>query len=523
MKRLRTAAAIAAFLTVLAIPGAAQASGGAGELTDATGSVEIEVNVADANSYLDGAIAGTGSFTAKKVSPGLHRLTVVRDGYYVKAMTIRVVAGETTKVSVTLIPITGTLEVAGVPPRTAFSVTVGERDYASTRVELAEGEWDVTVRAFGYRDMTSRVRVTSGQTVTVAYDAVPAEFAAGGLSVSRRTFNPDDPELLGAAVVSFTVTAPGAGSLKIRDGSGSNVRTIALKPFDSWKQRVAWDGTDDAGEPLPDGVYPLSVSVASADGQTALDLVSNAVIDRSARFPIAGTDGGGTSTGPVASATLMGARSIRFDAGASAFAGTFGADMSLVAGLADGLEAGARFGAATDGGERSAFDVALSLAAGTRVGEIAGAASLGWRARTARVAEDAGKYRNGIRLSLPVECRAGAVSVGLAPSVSYGNDLGFPAGGYFTAGMGAYARAGLGSAFVGVCANADSVAFGGSAPERDFADGSALGPVDAWSAGADARFVVPETSVILSLEGGYAKSARARGGAYVSGGVGIAF
>lgn len=499
------------------------------EAAPTTGTLEVKVNVSDANVYLDGGIVGTGSFAVDNISPGLHRLTVVKDGYYPQSLTVRVIAGETTKASVNLVPMTGTVEITGIPDNTVFSVKIGDREYASKRIEVAEGHRDVTIRAFGYRDQTLLADVRGRHTTVIEFKAEPAPFEAGGLTITRRSFNPDNPALLGCAELSFTVSAPGTGRVELRDGTGATVKTIVLAPFTTWKQRVVWDGTGNDGAALPDGVYPLSVSVASAaqaasaEGQTTLELASNATIDRSIEYPILGTDPGVGATGPVVSAAFLPARAVRFNADASAFGGSYGAGMSLAAGFAGWLETGARFAAVTDGGEESALDVSCGIKAGKRLGELRTAAALNWRARTEYVSERAGKDRNGIGLALPLEYRAGRVSLGITPSIAFGDGLGFMNGPYFTAGAGAAARADLGNVFLAAFGAADSVAFGGAGGGDDKADAAVLGPIGAWSAGASARVMLPSTSVMLSLEGGYAKPAGERGGAYASGGIGIAF
>lgn len=518
------------FMMLACAPTALFAEEGSAQLDAAgtTGTLEVRVNVTGANVYLDGGSVGTnsgsGPVTVDNVAAGLHRLTVMKDGYYAEAMTVRIIAGETTKVSVSLDAITGTIEISGMPAGTAFAVSIGDKEYDSKRIEIAEGEWVVSIRVFGYKEQTERVRVRRKENTAVAFKGEPAPFAASALSVSRRSFSPDNPELLGRAEIAFSVTAPGSGQVEIRDGSGATVRTIELAPFATWKQRAVWDGTTDSGAALPDGVYPFSVSVASADGQTALSLVSNATIDRSIEYPLAGTDAGVGSVGPVAIASLMPARSIRFDAGASAFDGAYGARMSVDAGITEWLEAGARFEALTDGDEESALDFAGGFKAGRRAGALRVAAALAWTGRSQDIGGSAGKDRNGLTLAAPVELSAGRFTVGVTPSIAFGDRLGFMDDPYFTAGIGATARARFGSAFLGLYGVADSVAFGGTGGASGTgSDDAVLGPIGAWSAGASASVVLPGTSALLSLEGGYAKSAGERGGAYASGGIGIAF
>jgi hypothetical protein len=532
MNRIRLSTFLSIILALALNPAAtlmAEAGISTAEVTPTKGTLVVKVNVSDANVYLDGGIVGTGSVSLDNISPGLHRLTVIKDGYYAQSLTVRVIAGETTKVSVALVPMTGTVEITGIPENTVFSVKIGDREYASKRIEVAEGHRNVTIRVFGYREQTLLADVRGRHTTVIEFKGEPAPFEVGDLAISRRTFNPDNPALLGCAEISFTASAPGTGRLELRDASGATIKTIVLAPFTTWKQRVVWDGTGNDGSALPDGTYPLSVSVASTEGKTEIELVSNATIDRSIEYPILGMDPGVGATGPVVSAAFLPARAIRFDADASGFGGAYGAGMSIAAGFAGWLETGARFAAVTDGGEESALDFACGIKAGKRFGGLRAAASLNWRARTEYVSDSAGKDRNGIGIALPLEYRAGRVSLGITPSIAFGDGLGFMNDPYFTAGAGATVRADLGNVFLAAFVNADSVAFGGASSgragnDRDGNDDTAvLGPIGGWSAGASARAILPSTSVMLSLGGGYAKPAGETGGAYASGGIGIAF
>lgn len=59
--------------------------------------------------------------------------------------------------------------------------------------------------------------------------------------------------------VLLTLARPGMGRVDVRDVAGRRVRTLLTGPLAAGAQAVAWDGADDAGEPLPSGVYFIHV------------------------------------------------------------------------------------------------------------------------------------------------------------------------------------------------------------------------------------------------------------------------
>jgi len=54
----------------------------------------------------------------------------------------------------------------------------------------------------------------------------------------------------------------------ISNSEGLYVRTLELGPLSEGKQAVTWDGTDDNGNPVPDGKYTLEIQAVGTDGET---------------------------------------------------------------------------------------------------------------------------------------------------------------------------------------------------------------------------------------------------------------
>ncbi len=57
-------------------------------------------------------------------------------------------------------------------------------------------------------------------------------------------------------------------TIEIKNENGVTVRTIEAGPQGSGEQQVVWDGTDDEGDDLPDGIYTYTVSAETVSGTT---------------------------------------------------------------------------------------------------------------------------------------------------------------------------------------------------------------------------------------------------------------
>jgi flagellar hook assembly protein FlgD len=92
------------------------------------------------------------------------------------------------------------------------------------------------------------------------------------VSVNSRpqSFSPDGDSYEDAYGISYTITAPGTVSVRVRNVAGTVVRRLATEEFAPEGGRsVAWDGRDDGGATVPDGEYTYTVDVVGAIGPPA--------------------------------------------------------------------------------------------------------------------------------------------------------------------------------------------------------------------------------------------------------------
>ncbi|VAX32912.1 Flagellar basal-body rod modification protein FlgD [hydrothermal vent metagenome] len=75
--------------------------------------------------------------------------------------------------------------------------------------------------------------------------------------------------LEGSAAISYEVSQNvGKMTLNINNSSGEVVRTIELGKQPAGGGRYIWDGTDNDGNPLPDGLYTVNFSAADNNGNS---------------------------------------------------------------------------------------------------------------------------------------------------------------------------------------------------------------------------------------------------------------
>lgn len=132
--------------------------------------------------------------------------------------------------------------------------------------------WTAPPLANGVHVAEARARTSVGvwsaisapDTLTVA-GAVGVEDAAPPSIVSVAVApNP----LRGGAAVAFTMPASGPARLEVYTVDGRRVKTLLAGPRAAGPGRVAWDGSDSAGRPLPTGLYIVRLLSASGSAMT---------------------------------------------------------------------------------------------------------------------------------------------------------------------------------------------------------------------------------------------------------------
>ncbi|MET7396462.1 PKD domain-containing protein [Dactylosporangium sp. NPDC005572] len=155
---------------------------------------------------------------------------------------------------------------------------------------------------------------STGQPVTLANPAPPAVAVVSYVPV---VFSPNGDGQEDQATFNYcTADTVDGGALAVRvrivDEHGATVRTLADEQRDpapfcyTWYgyfSTLSWDGTNDAGDPAPDGAYQVEVAATDATGLVGTERL-DVVVDR--RAP-------GRITAPAAGATVHGPAEFAFE------------------------------------------------------------------------------------------------------------------------------------------------------------------------------------------------------------------
>lgn len=218
----------------------------------------IRSTPANADISIDDRRVGSSGWTGT-LRAGSHIIAAAApDHYPVKFMT-ELRENMKYSLNIRLEPHTGFL-YADIEPPDAEVLVDGIRKSGGI-LELPVGQHSLLVRKFGYTEKQSRVTIYRNKTTTVFVGLSPASFEITRFRARPASFNPENMGLFDRITVDFSVTAPGYGSLDIRDSSGNDIWHIELPPFDTWSQSVRWDGRKSGGARVPDGEYDIVLSI----------------------------------------------------------------------------------------------------------------------------------------------------------------------------------------------------------------------------------------------------------------------
>lgn len=103
------------------------------------------------------------------------------------------------------------------------------------------------------------------------------QFSVVSLIGRQVRFRGDGVELKdGRAVIAYDLAADAAAvRVDLRDGQGKLVRSLYPGAQAAGQQEIQWDGLDDDGDPMPEGLYHVTVTATGPDGTTVAATVSS--------------------------------------------------------------------------------------------------------------------------------------------------------------------------------------------------------------------------------------------------------
>ncbi len=144
---------------------------------------------------------------------------------------------------------------------------------------LADGAYDIEIEA---QDAWGNGPTT--QTASIEIDTVAAQLA--GLTpdaTADRWLSPNGDDSRESASWSATMTEPGSLVLQVYDATDARVR-MDVTSSTTGANDVVWDGRDDDGDPVPDGLYSVRISPRDLGGTTGTSTSRPVRIDTTLGF-----------------------------------------------------------------------------------------------------------------------------------------------------------------------------------------------------------------------------------------------
>ncbi|MBD5414599.1 MAG: PEGA domain-containing protein [Treponema sp.] len=223
----------------------------------------IKSNVNGAQVYLDGKYYGLTPLTLQNIMPGTYDIQLFMDGYEMFPQRIRVFNGHETSYFVQMEKRTGFLQVMGIDGE--FFVYSDGKLLREVINRLDEGYHTIKIRKFGYKDFYAKIFIQAHTLKKITVSLEKAKFEITSFSASKKSFNPTYEGAVGSCVFEAEVTAPGSGTLSISDSNGTVVFERTFARFSSWSQRISWQGTDENGDFVPQGMYTAVFSARGED------------------------------------------------------------------------------------------------------------------------------------------------------------------------------------------------------------------------------------------------------------------
>ena len=260
-------------------------------LTDANG---VEV-------YFDSVFAGRADLVLDDVTPGLHRVKFQKPGFSDKEFLVDAEAGTKKTFRIKMDGERGILDFETVPEKS--EIYINGQLLEGTSAELPTGAHGVEVRKFGYNSAKGTVYSRGNIRRKVKITLDEAKFSVSKLKFSSRHFT-----AAGIASkklrVTFCVSAPGHGRIKILNEEGSAIFEKTFSQFSSEKQEFIWDGTQNGLSPR-EGNYTVDLEFQSAtDDEEIFTAKETIIIGKETAHAMVSVNTGGTSLGAVSSARL---------------------------------------------------------------------------------------------------------------------------------------------------------------------------------------------------------------------------
>lgn len=246
----------------------------AGVVSGAPSGIIITSSPSGAQVFVSGSYKGdTPLDLTGMYAPGSYALEIKKDGYVTWSGSLVVRDGETTSVTVTLEPFTGSATIDSVPQ--GASIYFDGNYYGMTPTTITEktvGVHNITLKKDGYNDWVSQIQVLKGKTVTITATLVqrttPYE---GSLNIQSTPSGAEvyfNGDMKGVTPLIVSGIAPGTYTITLKkDGYQDWVANIEIDADE--KETISasmYPGGNGNGEPTgtPAPLVPLVIGMLAA-------------------------------------------------------------------------------------------------------------------------------------------------------------------------------------------------------------------------------------------------------------------
>ncbi len=259
-------------------------------------SLAVQTDISNADVYINGFFRGTTPFSVSGIKPDTYLVTIKKSGYRERSISVTLSANTKTTVYMNLIPSTGYLSINSPQD---LEIIINGKTYKGNFIEIPEGKYTCTARAFGYEDEVFYAEILYNKTTYQTINLKKAEFKIDNIEASNTIFNPRNAGLFGFASISFNVTTYGFAEVSIINETGTTLLSYKTPSFTTWEQTIRWNGKDSDNKILSDGTYSIHIDFFdTSNGSTKATVFSyegKVVIDSSLVFypePIGGISPG---------------------------------------------------------------------------------------------------------------------------------------------------------------------------------------------------------------------------------------
>lgn len=228
--------------------------------------------------YIDGIRRGISPLSLPSLTPGKYQIDLVKEGYETRTVLVTLANGKHVDLTLVLAQAMGQLIInleraPGAPGPEELTlhpeVYVDDVITDTTFLKLPVGLHYIRVEAFGWETYEKTLMVFQDLTQVLRVPLQAAQFRISNFRSERRRLNPHNPGLLGATGIAFSVSTLGTATISIYDANNNPVYEYRFPPFSERNQHCTWNGTDQAGHILRDGIYTIVLNATSIPYDTS--------------------------------------------------------------------------------------------------------------------------------------------------------------------------------------------------------------------------------------------------------------